>query len=232
MTAPGDGVIRSWAVRGASGELTLQVARVRGERVVLTGFSQTAQRDRIAGPHAFRASIPVRRGDAIGVLLAPGATIGTRAGGAAPRRCAGRAGFRTGPRSAPANGSASSSCCAPTSSSAPVPRRRRSPARGRARCPAGAVLAAHDVAEPAGASVRVEVVRVGGAVAVDASLGGRRLARTELEGARPAGELIALEVDCGFRHGFCVRWLNEGASVPVVHAYRLAPGGRAFRMIG
>ena len=224
-------MIRSWAVRGASGELTLQVARVRGERVALTGFSQTV---RVAdpGPHAFRTDVLVRRGDTIGVLLAPGATIGTRpgGGGAAALRWAGSLPYRP-------EDHAGERVAGELLLRADVELGARPASTqvtgGRARAlPAGAVLAANHVVEPEGGSVRVGVVRVGDVVAVEASRGGRRLARMALEGARPSGRLMALEVDCGFRHGFCVRWLNEGASVPVVHAYRLAPGGRAFRTIG
>ena len=230
-TAPGDGVIRSWAVRGASGELTLQVARVDDGRVAVTGFSQTVTvTDR--GPHAFRANVPVRRGDVIGVLLGPGATVGTRAAGAGATVSRWPGGLPYRPEARAGTSVAGELLLRADVELGARPASTQVTGVRASALPAGVALAAGHVAEPAGASVRVEVVRVSGAVAVDASLGGRRLARTVLEGARPAGELMALEVECGFRHGFCVRWLNDGASVPVVHAYRLARGGRAFRTIG
>ena len=72
-----DGVVRRWAVRGAEGELSLQVLRRRDGRTVRAGFSQ---RVRVRGPgrQAFPANLNVERGDRIGVLLGPGARIGLR----------------------------------------------------------------------------------------------------------------------------------------------------------
>ncbi|HEX5910467.1 MAG TPA: protein kinase, partial [Thermoleophilaceae bacterium] len=72
-----DGAVRRWAVRGAAGDLSLQVLRREDGRTVRAGFSQPA-RVRGPGPHAFPVNLDVRRGDRIGVLLAPGARIGLR----------------------------------------------------------------------------------------------------------------------------------------------------------
>ena len=71
------GVVRRWAVRGAAGELSLQVLRRRDGRLVRAGFSQPVQL-RGVGPQAFPANLDVKRGDRIGVLLGPGARIGLR----------------------------------------------------------------------------------------------------------------------------------------------------------
>ncbi len=81
IVAPRDGVVRGWAVRGASGDVSLQVIRERDGRSFLVGFSEP-ERISDPGPHAFPTDISLAAGDGIGVGLGPGATIGSRAGGA------------------------------------------------------------------------------------------------------------------------------------------------------
>ena len=75
IVVPRDGVIRGWAIRGASGDVSLQVIRERRGRSFLVGFSQP-ERISNPGPHAFVTDISVGAGDTIGVGLGPGATIG------------------------------------------------------------------------------------------------------------------------------------------------------------
>ena len=101
LTVRRAGVIRGWAVRGASGDLSLQVIRERGKKAFVVGFSQP-ERFADPGPRAFPAEIAVRAGDRIGVRLAPGATVGARPGppGAAIVRWDG--GLTAGPQAADA----------------------------------------------------------------------------------------------------------------------------------
>ena len=73
------GVIRRWVVRGASGELALQVVRRRGGGYVSVARSRSASVPD-DGVHVLPANLAVRAGDLIGVQLAPGAAIGVRRG--------------------------------------------------------------------------------------------------------------------------------------------------------
>jgi hypothetical protein len=84
-------VVRGWAVRGASGDVSLQLIRERAGRSFIVGFSEP---ERISDPgaHAFTTDVSVGAGDRIGVGLGPGATIGISGGqsGSAVARWDGR----------------------------------------------------------------------------------------------------------------------------------------------
>ena len=71
------GVVRRWAVRGASGELALVVLHRRGDTTSIVARSSYAS-IRDDGLHALRANLPVHRGELVGVALAPGAGVGVR----------------------------------------------------------------------------------------------------------------------------------------------------------
>src|SRR5215208_3542637 len=77
VVADRDGVIRRWVVRGADGELALQVIRRRDRRFDAVGRS-LFERVPDEGPHAFAANLPVRAGDLVGLEIAPGAAVGVR----------------------------------------------------------------------------------------------------------------------------------------------------------
>jgi hypothetical protein len=77
LVAPRDGVIRRWEVRGARGEISLQVlGRTRDTFVpgARTGYELVPDE----GLHLFRANLPIRAGELVGVEIAPGAAIGIR----------------------------------------------------------------------------------------------------------------------------------------------------------
>jgi hypothetical protein len=80
VVAAGDGTITSWAVRGARGTMALQVLRGRGTRLRQVARSRDTD---VPGPgvHVFRARIPVRAGDRIGLDLFPEAAAGIRRSG-------------------------------------------------------------------------------------------------------------------------------------------------------
>ena len=46
------------------------------------------------------------------------------------------------------------------------------------------------------------------------------------------GRALELTGTCEYPRAVCLRWLNDGERTPVIHAYSLARGGRAFRVIG
>jgi serine/threonine-protein kinase len=75
LLVPADGKITGWTVRGASGELALDVIRARGEDTVRVARSQWE----VAGndaPTRFATDLPVERGDLLAVELGSGASIG------------------------------------------------------------------------------------------------------------------------------------------------------------
>jgi hypothetical protein len=77
LLVPADGTIVGWAVRGASGEVALDVIRPGGDETVRVGRSQWEAAGNDA-PHRFATNLPVERGDVIGLELGPGAAIGVR----------------------------------------------------------------------------------------------------------------------------------------------------------
>lgn len=76
IVVPRDGVVRGWAVRGASGDVSLQLVREGEDGSFIVGFSQP-ERITDPGPHFFTTDVSVGAGDRIGVGLGPGATIGS-----------------------------------------------------------------------------------------------------------------------------------------------------------
>ncbi len=193
--APRDGEIRRWTVRGARGELALQVLRPRGERY-LSAARTAYERVTDPGVHAFAANVPIRAGDLVGVEVTPGAAIGVR-----PRVSGATTARWFGPLIIDAR---------------PPEQRARSgfdhelllrveympeSARGRAgrltgpaakRAPAGAALGARDIELRDGRVRRVVVVRAPGTVAVDLFDGSRRLERVAVPDVDPAGSLLGL----------------------------------------
>lgn len=86
VLAPSDGVIVGWAVEGAEGELALDVIRPRGADTVRIGRSQWEVAGN-AGPHYFETELAVEAGDQIGLELGSGAAIGVSdADGASTQR--------------------------------------------------------------------------------------------------------------------------------------------------
>ncbi len=77
LLVPEAGTIVGWAVRGASGDLALDVIRQRGEETSRVLRSQYAFAGNDA-PTWFPTDLPVERGDVLGVELGQGSTIGVR----------------------------------------------------------------------------------------------------------------------------------------------------------
>ena len=75
LVAPSDGKIVGWAVRGARGEMSLDVIRPRGADTVRITNSQFESAGNEA-PHYFPTALTVEEGDLLGVRLSPGSRIG------------------------------------------------------------------------------------------------------------------------------------------------------------
>ncbi len=232
MTVREGGLLRGWAVRGAAGDLALQVIAHRHGHDFLRGFSPPV-RVPDPGPHSFAADVPVARGDRIGVVLAPGAVIGARAAraGTSALRWEGTLEFQPGPQSSSRiHKELLLRADIDLGARPDLPPQRTG--RRAAAAVAGHPLGRQVIDLPRGRVVRVELVRVGDRIAIDALRDGQRLARIDVPDARPGGQLLDLNGNCGYRRGFCLRWLNEGEVAPVVHAYGLGRDGSVFRLIG
>ena len=225
------GVIRSWSVRGARGEIALQVIGRRGGDEYLRGFSQA---ELVTGPapKSFAANIAVRRGDRLGVLLAPGAVIGSRSPPPESHgiRLEGSLDYSPHPQGstrvdqellfrADVEPGALPDLEQVTGSEAKV-------------AASGKTLAKQVIRPRSGGVVRVEAVQLGDRIALDGFRGGRRIARALVADAGIGGDLLELNAQCGYPHGFCFRWLNEGELAPVIHVYELVRDGTAFRLFG
>lgn len=75
VLVPSDGVITGWTVRGAQGELAIDVIRPRGADTLRVARSQYEFVGN-PGTHRFETELAVEAGDQIGLELGPGASIG------------------------------------------------------------------------------------------------------------------------------------------------------------
>jgi hypothetical protein len=236
--APTSGAIRRWAVRGARGGLRLQVIRrlPDGRLVCAVQSSWVVAPD--TGAHAFKTSLPIRRGDLLGVQLLPEGEIGIGdADGAVayrqldplsyrqldplsnvPRRL-GR-GERIGDelllRADVVAGARARTPVALTGARA-------------AAAPAGRELGTQPVELRPGLVVRVALVALPGRIALDAFRGARRIARSDVPGADPRGVLSRMEQEIRVPLGAVyLSWWNPGSEVPLDHRYTVRPRSIAF----
>jgi hypothetical protein len=227
--ATDDGAIRSWAVRGATGELTLQVLRLMGPRPIIAGFSQPVEApDR--GPHRFTTDIELRRGDLIAVKLGPGAALGSRAGDGGALRWEGLE--VPLPELADATPVTGDLLVRVDVEPGGTPSAPAQLVGDEARvAPAGATLAETIVALSPRLAMQVRLVQVGDRIQLDVFSGSRRAARLPLGDTVPGGELLRFEQNCGPPRTICMRWLNPGEATPLVHAFRVTRSGR-IQVIG
>jgi hypothetical protein len=80
LVARSDGIVRSWAVRGASGRLALQVLRPVGDRFTTYNHGPMVTIERAEETHVVRANMSVPKGARFGLEVAPGAAVGLRHG--------------------------------------------------------------------------------------------------------------------------------------------------------
>jgi Protein kinase domain len=229
LRATEPGVIREWAVREATGVMTLHVLRPRGARTSVIGFSQPAEASD-AGPHSFPAEIRIDRGDLIAVELAPRAALGRRPGGGGALRWAST--VQPPPalsEATPLEGELLVRVDVEPGAELPQPEQLTGQ-RAQA-APEGTPLAEARVAVTSSDAVQVRLVRVDDRIQLDAFRGPDRTARFPLTDVDPEGDLILLEQSCGYPRSVCLRWRNRGAATPLVHVWSVAPSGR-FRVIG
>ncbi|MBN1530258.1 MAG: protein kinase [Thermoleophilaceae bacterium] len=210
LVPPEPGAIRRWAVRGARGDLALQVIRRRGDRYVAiarTPYQHVADE----GVHVLPANLGVRAGDRVGLQLAPGAAIGVRrrGTGATTARWLGRLTVEPRPvELGPGTGFDHEVLMRAeyVRGARPAPAGRLSGPSAR-RAPRGQEIGSRTL-EVRDRIRRVAVVRLADAIAVDLFAGGRRLARLPVPGARRAGRLQDFRVSGGAYP--VLRWRNPG----------------------
>jgi len=219
LVPPAAGAIRRWVVRGARGELALQVIRRRGDRYVpiaRTGYETVPD----AGVHVLPANLAVRPGDLIGVQLAPGAAIGVRRGvaGATTARWLGQLFLEPRPIELAAGSGFDHEILLRVDYSPGAKPTRAGQLSGHAArlAPPGRELRSLTV-EVGRRLRRVSVVRLDDAIAVDLFAGDRRLARLPQPEADPAGRLLNFATS-GLRYPV-LRWHNpDGRTISTEYA--------------
>lgn len=236
LVAPADGKIVGWAVRGASGEVALDVIRPRGPDTVRVGRSQFETAGNPA-PHYFPTSLPVETGDIVALELGTGASIGVReTGGAATERWHAPEGGSYG---LPDEGER-------TDFDYEVMLRADFVPGGDVRQPRQ--LLGSDAAEAAPGTVRkrvpvriskpparlvVAVVEIGGRVALDLFQGDRRRARMFVPSLLPGGQPIDLDSVTYEGEGTAeadLWWVNPSSGRLVFHFFNVYP--RELELLG
>ena len=223
-----DGVIRRWAVRGARGEVFLQVARRAGPGRYITVGSAQAQSVPAPGAGAFATDLAVRRGDLLALELRPGAGAGIvrRAGAGTTARVIGALRYALPRPAVPSSGTALDGELqlrveyVAGGRARPVPALSGAAARA---APPGRRLEAGDY-EFGGLRVRTfALVALPGEVALDLLRGSTRLQRVTVVGADPRGTLSAFVRESSAAPGPYVVWRNPGGR-EIVHHYRASAG--------
>ena len=213
LVAPRDGVVRAWHVLGARGEVALRVIRRRKARFVMVGGSGYEHVD--AGPRSFRAEVPIRRGDLVGLELSPGSGGGFRRGVRAATTARFVAALRYGaprrPNPTPTAGRDEELLLrvdyAPGGGAGPA----RLTGSAAQRAPGGRRVDEREIDVRGRATVTVAAVALEDVVVLDVLQGGRRRARIELPGAEPAGRPV-LFTPVG-EPDLTLAWRNPGGGV-------------------
>jgi tRNA A-37 threonylcarbamoyl transferase component Bud32 len=198
VLAPADGVITGWTVRGAEGEVSMDVIRPRGRDTVRVGRSQWEFAGN-GGPQHFETRLAVEAGDQIGLELGPGASIGvSETEGATTQRWLRPFGGAYGN---PDLGEGSGFDYEVALRADFVPGERvelpeHLTGSAAANAPAGRVRerASLTIDEPRETEHDVALVELGDRVALDVSRAGRRTLRVFIPGLKPEGVPTELKV--------------------------------------
>ena len=228
LIVPADGTIVGWSVRGAQGELALDVIRPSGEDTIRVNKSRFETAGN-AAPHRFRTDMPVERGDQIGIQLGPGARIGVRdADGAATRRWFGVVGgFYGSPDRGPGTGFdhevlVRAEFVAGRKQALP----KKLTGEAAASAPDGKLRLRKRVpiSSPRG-SVTAEVRELEQQVVIDLVRDGRRVQRQFLPDLRPGGDpatIAVLPVDGQPYGGVDLRWVNPNSGRLIYHGLTMS----------
>jgi protein kinase-like protein len=236
LVAAQDGAVFGWTVRGARGELALQVLRRRESKTFQIARSQyeIVPDER---PHHYATNLEVERGDVIGIEVSGGASIGVRRGarGAGTERWfPPLRGYEQKPDVGPGTGFDHEVLVRIDYFPG---RRRQLPEQvllpEAATLPVGKVRARSRMKLIDGRRLDVLLVEVGSRVAFDLFRHRRRVARAFVPDLRPGGEILdfgahAYEDDPSGDAG--VAWLNPNSGRFLEHYFVVVP--REFQFIG
>jgi hypothetical protein len=222
LVASENGAIYAWSVRGARGELALQVFRERdGAFQVALSQYEVASDESV---HRFETNLPIRAGDFVGVELSHGAQIGTRrVAGATTKRW-----FppkRGRPPAKPDRGPG-------TGLDVEILLRvdyfpgaeqhfpHQSTGGEAVALPPGHEISRQPLRFQDGSSVDVAVVELGDAVVLDLFRREQRAARIDVPGLRSGGKIVdfyttAYDEPAGGETG--ITWLNPNSARVVQH---------------
>jgi len=222
VVVPRDGAIRAWTVRGARGELVLQVLRRRDGEIFQVFRSQpTIVRD--SGVHRYPVALPALAGDLVAVAVLPGARVGVaRTAGATTERWFGPVSAQTGPGTR--TGFAYDvQLRVEFEAGATIPPPRLVVGAEARRAPEGREVAAGETQLPDGRRVRVALVELGRAVYVDLYRGGRRRARSLVPDLVAGGQVVEFKPfeSPGNDSQLNVGWRNPGTTSDIAHYFGL-----------
>ncbi len=235
VIAPADGTIVGWSVRGARGELALDVIRPRGKDTTRVGRSQWESAGN-PGPHRFETRLPVEAGDQIGIEMTRGASIGVSdADGAATQRWLEPKGGAFG---APQRGEGTGFDHEVALRAEFVPRETAGlpehlTGSAAANAPRGTVRdqAPLQVDKPRPTRLRVELVEVKGRVALDVRSGGERTLRVFIPDLQPEGVPVDLQTVPYPGEAFGeadVWWVNPNSGRMIFHFFTLGERSLEF----
>lgn len=227
LVAPADGAIVGWAVRGASGEVALDVIRPGGDETVRVARSQWESAGNAAA-HSFPVSLAVERGDLIGVELGPGAAIGIReTGGSTTQRWrTPEGGFYGSPDLEPGTGFDYEVLLRAdfvAGAEAETPKQLDGAEAARAADGRVRERAEVEISKPA-ATVNVELVEVGNRVALDLVRGDRRVERSFVPDLVPGGQPIDMKTytEGGEFSQVGIWWVNPNTGRTIFHFFNVS----------
>lgn len=229
VVVPRNGAIRAWTVRGARGELVLQVLRRRAGEIFQVFRSQpTVVPD--TGVHRYPVALPADAGDVIALAVLPGARLGVApVAGATTERWFGPVGAETGPGTR--TGFAYDvQLRVEFEGGATIPPPRQIVGAEARRAPEGREVSAGETRLPDGRRVRVALVELGDAVYVDLYRGGLRRARSLVPDLRPGGTVVEFKPfeAPGSDSQLNIGWRNPGTSSDIAHYFGLLPESLEF----
>jgi hypothetical protein len=230
VVVPEAGVVKAWAVRGARGELNLQVLRPRGRDYAQVAKSQY-QIASDESVHRWSTNLAVKVGDVLAVKLAPGAGIGVRTGveGATTNRWSEPPNPQIPPTDPPGTGFDHEVLMrveyVPGGEPEPLAQLTGQKA---AAAPAGHELRRRTITFPRGGpTVEVALVELRDSVAFDLFRRGRRVHRVILPGLIPGGTLVdaytVVYTDDPDEAEAGMTWINLDSARAYEHSFGVTP---------
>ena len=223
VVVPADGVVRRWSVRSARGELALAIIRPRGDGhfQVALSRSEFVGNDAI---HTFATDLAVERGDVLAIQVVDGSGVGVRPlPGATTTRWIPQLRARRPPDLAAGTGMDGELLLRAEVIPGEDQRRpRQVVGAAAARLEDGRVVRRTRLRYGNGEPAEIRLVAIGERMAVDLHRDGRRIARLDMPGFRPAGgRLITFEVLAEESEpeqiGVYIEYANENSSRILSH---------------